>query len=178
MYQALLNKTTDATACMILLACPNIKTLEIVGHLFHRTQEFAGSLLGYLLEIAAHTLEPSPSNQVIGMSSPESHVSTQLPGLQKSLILQHVENLKLDMWYSRLTSTQIGQVLSLPSLRVLCINNLDAIDAIGHGVCGMTINWPRCAQLNTLVLEICSLPGHHVAELIKLCPKLVTFNAS
>lgn len=36
----------------------------------------------------------------------------------------------------------------------------------------MTLDWPRCAQLEEFVLDECSLPGTHVAELLRLCPNL------
>lgn len=102
--RALLNRTPDATACMILLACPNIKTLEIVGSISERTQMFPESLLAPLLEIGtAHTLEPSPGTKVLGTPSPEPHDFTQLPGLKKSLILQHVQSLTFDMFGLRLS---------------------------------------------------------------------------
>lgn len=179
LYQALLNKTPDATACMILLACPNIKTLEIVGSIGLRTKPFTESLLAYLLEIGtAHALEPAPSNKILGMSSPEPDACTQLPGLKKTLILQHVQNLKLDLYELALILPQTKAIFSLPSLRVLRIGRLVAIDRVGYDVGGMTLDWPYCAQLKEFFLDRCSLPGRTIAELLRLCPNLTKFEAT
>jgi len=104
LYRALLNRTPDATACMILLACPNIKTLEIVGSIGERSQILPESLLAPLLEMSnTHTLEPSPGTKVSGTPSPGTHDFTQLPGLKKSLMLQHVQNLTFDVFHLRLS---------------------------------------------------------------------------
>lgn len=51
LHQALLKKLPDATMCMVLLMCPNIRTLEIMGEFDGRKQFFHKSLLAYLLEI-------------------------------------------------------------------------------------------------------------------------------
>jgi hypothetical protein len=177
LYQALLERTPDATACMILLACPNIETLEIMGSFGARAQPSAG-LLAHLLEIGtAHTLEPAPSNKILGTSSPEFEAGTRLPGLKKSLILQHVQNLELGMFELDLTLPQTKAIFSLPSLRVLRINTLTAIDGVSFNVRGMTLDWPHCAQLKELFLGLCLVPGSTVAELLRLCPNLTKFEA-
>jgi hypothetical protein len=143
LYRALLNRRPDAIACTILLACPKIKTLEIVGSISERTQMFPESLLAPLLEIGtAHTIEPSPGTKVLGAPSPEPHDFTQLPSLKKILILQQVQNLTLDMFDMRLSLSQMRSIFSLPSLRVLRIKEFAAIDGVGFDVLGMTLDWP------------------------------------
>ena len=167
LYQALLERTPDATACMILLACPNITTLEIAGNFGARAQPFTGFLLADLLGIGtAHTL---------GISSPEFEACTRLPSLKKSLILQHVKNLELSTFELDLTLPQTKAVFSLPSLGALRINKLTAIDGVSFDVRGMTLDWPHCAQLKELFLGRCSVPGSTIAELLRLCPNLTKF---
>jgi hypothetical protein len=74
LQQDLLSRAPHATACMMLLLCPNIKTLEIIGD---RKLNFTDSLLAYLLEIGTAST-PEPDDHVSGTSSSGAHVSTRL----------------------------------------------------------------------------------------------------
>jgi hypothetical protein len=77
---ALFYTTPDATACMILLACPNIKTLEILGIGVEEEPRLVGSLVAHLLEIGtAQTSEPEhdPDAQVSDVSPSEDRVLTR-----------------------------------------------------------------------------------------------------
>jgi hypothetical protein len=177
LQQDLLSRTPHATACMMLLMCPNIKTLEIIGDRMRRKLTFTDSLLAYLLEIGTAST-PEPGDHVSGMSSSEAHVSTRLPVLQKGLILQHVRNLTLDADGDKLTLAQARGIFSLPKLEALRINDLLTIDCIGLEVRGTTLDWPRCKQLKESVLHQSSLPGSHIPELLRLCPSLTKLELS
>ena len=77
---ALFYNTPDATACMILLACPNIKTLEILGIGVEEEPRLVGSLVAHLLVIGtAQTSEPEhdPDAQVSDVSPSEDRVLTR-----------------------------------------------------------------------------------------------------
>lgn len=77
--------------CMVLLMCPNIRTVEIMGDFTGRKQFFHESLLTYLLEIG--TTQSSESfPQTFGVSKPEA-------ALQRTLVLQHVQNVMIDMGF-------------------------------------------------------------------------------
>jgi hypothetical protein len=177
LQQDLLSRTPHATACMMLLMCPNIKTLEIIGDRMIREPTFTDSSLAYLLELGTAST-PEPGDHVSRMSSSEAHVSTRLPVLQKDLILQHVRNLTLDADDDRLTLAQARGIFSLPMLGALRINRLLAIDGIGLEVRGTTLDWPRCKQLKEFVLHRSSLPGSHIPELLRLSPNLTKLELS
>jgi hypothetical protein len=163
--EGLLRKMPDATMCLVLLMCPNIETLEIVGlsEPGLETDPLQDSLLTFLL--------------VVGTTS---FVSSIAPDelLQRTLILQRVQSLTLATYPLRLAWSELMAVFSLPALRTLRMQYLCAIYACRPATRGIILGQLPCSELTSLELNCISVPGICVAELLKWCPKLTMLDAT
>lgn len=167
LQRALLKKSPDATICMVLLMCPNIRTLEIIGDFAGRKQFFHESLLAYLLEIG--TSQSSKSlPQTFGVSKPEA-------ALQRTLVLQHVQNVMIDIGLMQVTWVQIKAILFLPGLEDLQINKMRPLLAGKRDTPGETLVQSSSTRLESLVLERALLSGSQIAEILRMCPNLRSF---
>jgi hypothetical protein len=158
----LLRKRPDATMGLVLLLCPNIETLEIIGGTegLYDEDPLHNTLFAFLLVV--DTME------VVGSVAPEEI-------LQRSLILQCVQTLTLSTCPLRLTWVEATAVFSLPALRELRMRYLckiyDDHSEFSH-------RRPQSTKLHSLKLDDLSIPGIYVAELLEWCPKLTTLDAN
>lgn len=151
-----------------------------------RRQCFAKSLLAYLLEICtARTTESLPSDRISGPLSSSAGVSTGACGLswpgmilQKTLVLQRVEELTINPGWLDVTWIQLRGLFSLPALKVLQINQMAPFLKRNQDVRGKTLNRAQCTQLRSPVLEKTLMPGSHITALLRICPNLRCFRAN
>jgi hypothetical protein len=158
----LIRKMPDAIMCLVLLMCPNIETLEIMGgseEMYDKNQ-LLGTLFSFLLVVG--TME------VVGSVALDKM-------LQRTVILQRVQSLTLVTCPLRLTWAEATAVFSLPALRKLRMGYLckiyDDHPRVSH-------RWPQSTELKSLELDNLSVPGILVAELLKWCPNLTKLDAN
>jgi hypothetical protein len=144
---SLLRKKPDAIMCLVLLMCPNIEILEIVGknERGFENDTLLDSLLIFLL-VAGGT------KQAVGSVAPDEM-------LQRSLILQRVQNLTLAACPLRLTWPGLMAVFSPPELRTSRIRHLCKIWPGRFSARGITLGPPRCSKLKSLELDPLHIPG-------------------
>ena len=164
----LLARMPDATMCLVLLMCPNIETLEIVGANERGIPRdpLCDSLLSFLLVVG--------TAQVVVPSAPDE----LLQGRLRSLILQRVQTLTLAVCPLRLIWPELIAVFSLPALRTLRIRNLCTMYADRVAPRVITSRRLHYSEIRSLELHWISIPGSCVAKLLRWCPNLTMLDVS